>query len=290
MLKQLGAIGVLVLVAGMMPGQPKQTSGSERNEAKNGQPAVISPHSQNEQPYAQANQPQSSSNPRAGNTTLERSHWWSDPNWWLVIVAGITGGFICWQSWETHESAEATRKSVELSANANTQWVRLKLLDMYSESERNVAKPPPEITLNCRWIILNPSSQPLTLHWVKVGVARDDTWHVCEFRFEEVISPGEEDKIVIVPISLGVEDTAEYMKSGVEHSVSFGVKFTGVNGKPSYQGWGDLFFFHKGKVKWNASLGKRPQSEYDEKYEDEGTIVPSDREIYEFRRAKQNPN
>jgi hypothetical protein len=157
-------------------------------------------------------------------------------NFALVLVALGTGIVIGWQSFETRKAAEATRKSVELNASANTQWIRLKLLDMYSEAERNAPRPPPEITLNCRWIILNPSSQPLTLHWVKVGVARDDAWHVCEFDFEEVIAPGEDDKIAIVPIHLGREETAEYLERGVEYSISFGARFTGVNGKPSYQG------------------------------------------------------
>ena len=33
-----------------------------------------------------------------------------DPNWWLVIVASLTGLFIGWQAWETRKSAESTAK------------------------------------------------------------------------------------------------------------------------------------------------------------------------------------
>lgn len=206
---------------------------------------------------------------------------------WAIIATGFV---IAWQSSETRRAAKATERSVELAATANSQWIRLKLLDMYSEAERNAPDPPREIVLKCRWIILNPSSQPLTLHWVKVGIARDEAWHVCEFDFEKVIAPGEEDKIVIVPIHLGEEETAEYLRSGVEYSASFGVRFTGVNGRLSYQGWGDLFFFRKGKAVWNASLGKGPQREYDETFENEGLLVDSKLKVYERPKTKKNPN
>lgn len=35
--------------------------------------------------------------------------WYSKPEWWTLIVAGLTGCFICWQSWETRKSANAAR-------------------------------------------------------------------------------------------------------------------------------------------------------------------------------------
>jgi hypothetical protein len=36
----------------------------------------------------------------------EQTHWWAKSEWWLVIIAGLTGSFIGWQSWETRKSAE----------------------------------------------------------------------------------------------------------------------------------------------------------------------------------------
>jgi hypothetical protein len=198
---------------------------------------------------------------------------------WAVI---LTFAVIGWQADETRKSAKATEKSVELSAAANTQWIKLKLLDMYSEVDPGHPDPPSVITLRCRWVILNPSTQPLTLHTVKVDVARDDAWHVCEFDFDEVVPPGEDGQIVIVPIRLGAEETAEYLKDGVEYSVAIHAVFTGINGRRSRQDWGDLFYFNKGQVEWNATVGKSPQREYDEPHEHEGTLVPTGREIYEF--------
>jgi hypothetical protein len=60
------------------------------------------------------------------------NHWWIVPDWWLVIVAGATGGVIGWQSWETRkaaqgakETAEATLQSVRMQEAGMKQWVEL---------------------------------------------------------------------------------------------------------------------------------------------------------------------
>ncbi len=214
--------------------------------------------------------------------------------WALFLTLLVVG----WQSTETRRSARATEKSVDLSAAANSQWIKLKLLDMYSEVEPGQSDPPSVISLKCRWSILNPSTQPLTLHEVKVAIARDDAWHICEFDFDEVAPPGEDGRIVIVPIDLSAEETAEYFKEGVEYSIAIHAVFTGINGRRSHQDWGDLFYFHRGQVEWNASVGKGPQREYDQAHEDESTLVPSGREIYESiasipqpkKKTKRKPN
>jgi hypothetical protein len=213
------------------------------------------------------------------------------PPWWNVLLAwpeGITAWLllltlsaIVWQAWETRRAAKATEKSVDLNAAANSQWIKLKLLDMYSEVEKGEPDPPSSITLRCRLAILNPSTQPLTLHKVKVDIARDEAWDACEFDFYEVVPPGEDGEIVIVPIYLGAEETAEYLKSGVEYSIAIHALFTGVNGRESSQSWGDLIYFRKGQVEWNASIGKSPQRKYKEDFEGESTIVPTGKKVYE---------
>ena len=40
----------------------------------------------------------------AGNTTAQ---------WILIVITGITAGFICWQAWETRRAANATKKAAE---------------------------------------------------------------------------------------------------------------------------------------------------------------------------------
>ncbi len=152
---------------------------------------------------------------------------------------------------------------------------------MYSEIEPEESDPPSVITLKCRWSILNPTAQPLTLHKVAVSVSRADAWHTCMFEFEEVVPPNGNETIVIVPIKLTAKETAEYLKDGVEHSIAIDALYTGINGRQSSQHWGDLFYFREGNVEWNHSLGKGPQHEYDEPYKNEGTIRESGKLIYE---------
>lgn len=298
MLKRLAIFAFAALAAVSVAGQPDKTANRKDQPTTQGQPSVLSLNGHDKQDASQTNQAKPNGNTPAWNAAVEGAKvWWRDPNWWLVIVAGITGAFICWQSWETHKSAEATRKSVALSADANSQWMRLKLLNMYSEVEPGESDPPSTITLKCRWAILNLSTQPLTLHAVKVAVARDDAWHVCEFDFGDVVPPGEDGQIVIVPIPLSAKETAEYFGAGVEFSIAVHAIFSGVNGRRSHQDWGDLFYFFKGQVEWNAALGKGPQREYDERYESSGTMVPSEGSLYEFdgspvqpRKRKEKPN
>lgn len=285
--KRLTILVMWLLCAGALASQPSKVANSTGHDAKQGEPAILSEQGMKEHLPSQSNQVKADSKMPSENASIERFHWWSDTNVWLVIIAAITGSFICWQSWETHKSAEATRKSVELSADANSQWIKLKLLDMYSEVDKGQSDPPSTIMLKCRWMILNPSSLPLTLHKVKVAVERDDVWRVSEFDFEEVVPPGEDGKILIVPIPLNTGETAEYLEDGAEFSIAIGAWFSGVNGRKSYQHWGDLFYFRQGEVEWNASLGKGPQREYDEAFEDEGTLVPSGRQIYEFNSSPE---
>jgi hypothetical protein len=47
------------------------------------------------------------------HTEHEMSHRYPSAEWILVIVTGVTAGFICWQSWETKRAAKAAADSVE---------------------------------------------------------------------------------------------------------------------------------------------------------------------------------
>jgi hypothetical protein len=50
-------------------------------------------------------------------TKSETPQWYHSPEWWLVIVAGFTGLFICWQSWESRRAAKAARDNIEILIN-----------------------------------------------------------------------------------------------------------------------------------------------------------------------------
>lgn len=51
----------------------------------------------------------------AEDTSLERTHWWARPEWWLVAIAGLTGCVIGWQSWETRKAAEGAKENAEVA-------------------------------------------------------------------------------------------------------------------------------------------------------------------------------
>jgi hypothetical protein len=93
--------------------------------AKKQQPAVISSNRENSQSNAGNQTKQTNNVPPDGDASFKRPKWMSDPNWWLVIVAGLTGCVICWQSWETRKAARGADKSFEV-ALAQIQMMKSK--------------------------------------------------------------------------------------------------------------------------------------------------------------------
>jgi hypothetical protein len=90
-------------------GQPNHTRG-DKNTVSNKQPPSTVPTYTYNADCCATQAPQKSD---------EKSQRWyaplEDSNWWLVIVAAITGGFIGWQAWETREAAETAADAVKLS-------------------------------------------------------------------------------------------------------------------------------------------------------------------------------
>ena len=112
MLNRLAIVGAGVLLcAGVMSGQPNQAAAAKGNRAKQSHPAVVSANGHYENADSQQDQDKSGSHSPSGNASIERpAVWWRDSNWWLVAIAGITGGFICWQSWETRRAADISER------------------------------------------------------------------------------------------------------------------------------------------------------------------------------------
>lgn len=94
MLKSLAILAVLCVLAGVVPGQLNKAADQKQGHAAQSQPAVINPVSSNEQNHSQPNQPKPGSNPPSGHTSFKWPRWVFDSNWWLVIIAGLTGIFI----------------------------------------------------------------------------------------------------------------------------------------------------------------------------------------------------
>jgi len=47
----------------------------------------------------------------------------------LVVIAGLTGGVIGWQSWETRKAASAASKSADAQMTADRAWLLVQSID-----------------------------------------------------------------------------------------------------------------------------------------------------------------
>lgn len=115
MLKYLAVFSAGALLwAGIMSGQPNQSSSSERDTAGQRQAGVVSANSQDKQADCNTDQAGSERNSPSRNAAFQRPAWMGDSNWWLVGIAVITAGVICWQSWETRKAGGAALDQIDL--------------------------------------------------------------------------------------------------------------------------------------------------------------------------------
>jgi hypothetical protein len=114
MLRKLGIVVGLSVVAVVMSGQPNEAANPNKQGAKQSQPSVIFSDGNNKQPRSQTDQPKPDGNPPAGDAPIERPRWWAKSDWWLVVIAGLTGCMVGWQSWETRKAAEAANRALEM--------------------------------------------------------------------------------------------------------------------------------------------------------------------------------
>lgn len=115
MRKRLAILAIVTVIALNVAGQPNKATRQEQQPAKQVQPSIHLASSNNEEPHSQTDQSKPGSNAPAGNTSVERSHWWISSDWPLTIIAFATGFIICWQSWETRKAAEAANRGIAIS-------------------------------------------------------------------------------------------------------------------------------------------------------------------------------
>ena len=123
MLKRLAVIGLWLAVAPIVSGQPNKTANGDKQPTKQAQPAVIVADTPDKKSSGQTYQAKSSSNSPAGNTSLERPHWWAQSDWWLVGIAFFTGCVICWQSIETRKAAQGAFLNAQVVINSERPWI-----------------------------------------------------------------------------------------------------------------------------------------------------------------------
>jgi hypothetical protein len=109
MLKRLAIFAFLLAVTPMALGQPDKTVERKQESAKQSQPSVLSVDSPNKHASGQENEDKPEATSPEWYTALER------PDWWLVVIAGLTGCVIGWQSWETRKAAKGAKGAADAS-------------------------------------------------------------------------------------------------------------------------------------------------------------------------------
>jgi hypothetical protein len=108
MLKRLAILAVVLTVAVSMSCQPNKATDQKQEHAEATNSAITAANGINKQNRSTANETKSNSNPPKWYAAIKR------PEWWLVIIAALTGIVVGWQAWETRKAAEASRDSIAL--------------------------------------------------------------------------------------------------------------------------------------------------------------------------------
>lgn len=96
----------------------------------------------------------------------------------LVLVGAVTGGFICWQAWETRRAAEATQKaakateaSVDLQKVAMEQWIDT---DDWEAGSVFIQPTATEAFLPISFSVVNTTKFKMLLDRVELWIDREE--------------------------------------------------------------------------------------------------------------------
>jgi hypothetical protein len=169
----------------------------------------------------------------------------------------------------------ATRDTVAMMKDANTQWVEIQPNGLFTRTEVGQPDPPTIVTINPRWKIINKTPLPLTVKTVVVQIAVEEGWKTYVFEFDEIVSPAPNDnsRSFFAPFKLNTKETTDFLHNCIELSISMAAVFVGTNGREIEQHFGDLYVCSVGRLEINYPIGKGPQHEYIEKYKGSSTIV-----------------
>jgi hypothetical protein len=140
----------------MVTGQPNKTTDT-KNSSANEKPkptrsTVILDN--NEGPAKTADK--ADGNPPHWYTALER------PDWWIVIIAALTGGAIVYQAKEMARATEVMRITVSLQEAALMQWVSVGNWKCFHVQTNPPS--PPATSLLIEFDVANESNFPLTIN------------------------------------------------------------------------------------------------------------------------------
>ena len=111
--------------AGIMLGQSVKNSSPKSQPTRQEQPALHSSNGENSQTKVGNNETTHNGIAPDRNPFLEWLRWMRDSNWWLVIIAGLTGCMIGWQSCETRKAAKSALLNIQAFINSERPWIQV---------------------------------------------------------------------------------------------------------------------------------------------------------------------
>jgi hypothetical protein len=115
------AAAVICILAGHLLAQPNKGSPKDKNKPADHTGNTVT-LTYNQESAQKAEAPKSSP-----------PHWYTSSEWWLVIVAALTAGFIGWQSRETARAAKATQLAAESAEKSANAWMNGERAWIFSE-------------------------------------------------------------------------------------------------------------------------------------------------------------
>ncbi len=100
---------VAALAPACMSSQPNDAAYKEENIPGDRQRSTVTFDSHDSYNYPEQAPPKPPAEPWYWYTPFKRS------DWWLVVVAAVTGGLIFWQAWETKNSVREVRRGIDVS-------------------------------------------------------------------------------------------------------------------------------------------------------------------------------
>jgi hypothetical protein len=177
------------------------------------------------------------------STKRSSPHWYASSEWWLVIIAALTGAAIAYQAGEMVSTTKSIQRQSELQEANLAQWVDLKSWGLLVETTSRTS-PPKEVTLNLRWRVLNNTPFPFTLQKVEVKVAIGLDWEHFEIIEDGTIAPSKSSNNYfdfMVPFKLTKSQTKSFFDGGAALSITSRVSYIDASGYEQEQYFGDLY-------------------------------------------------
>ena len=269
MLKRLGILAGVALLSVGMAGQPHKAPEQKQAASQVAKAVPIGTDAANIGNHHQTDQPKASGNSSSGNASLERSHWWTDPNWWLVIVAALTGIVIGWQSRETRRAAQSAERQIGLQSIAMSQWVNI-------EPIKTVTPPafqnPSEVVLEFQ--VLNKTDYLLTVKKIEAEVFYGGKARIFKVSGSDPVPPEKSSADGGLPFFLILlANRSTWSDSGAMFFVGGEVTYLDCMDIERTQEFRDMFHgYEDGRLVRKKSSGQVPEVEdYETKDEDSKT-------------------